>query len=88
MLGSPVGRFYDCGENREGKGYRNVTDSDDPVVVEARKEFAKILDRFPPVQKDHPHFTTRAGKRFLEAYTKPEAIQKHLHNHRDFEYSM
>jgi arylsulfatase A-like enzyme len=88
VLGLPRGRFYDCGNNRERKGYKNVTDSTDPEVLTARKRFDEVLSQFPPVQKDHPYFETRAGKRFMEAYTKPEAIEKHLHNHRNYEYSM
>jgi hypothetical protein len=86
MLDSPRGRFYDCGENREGKGYKNVTDSTDPVVVAARKAFDEVLAQFPPVRRDHPHFSTRAGEKFLEDYTKPAAIRKHLHNHRNYAY--
>ncbi len=37
------GRLYDCGTCRDGTGYRDVTDSQDPEVVEARKMIAKIL---------------------------------------------
>jgi len=37
------GRFYDCGRSRDGTGYRDVTDSDDPEVVAARKRFDGIL---------------------------------------------
>ena len=44
------GQLYDCGESRDGKGYREVTDSKDAEVAEARKLMAKILaDKPVPV---------------------------------------
>lgn len=86
ILGLLRGRFYDCGSNREGKGYRDVTNSRDPEVVAARKRFDQILKRFPAVQKDHPYWKTRKGRKFLATYTEPKAVQKHLHNHPDYEY--
>jgi len=41
------GRFYYCGEHRDGTGYQDVTDSDRPEVVSARRRFAKILKALP-----------------------------------------
>lgn len=41
------GRFYDCGESRDGTGYRDVTTSDDPEVRAARERFEKILADLP-----------------------------------------
>jgi arylsulfatase A len=41
------GRFYDCGEHRDGAGYRDVTDSDDPAVRAARNRFDRILEGLP-----------------------------------------
>lgn len=41
------GRFYDCGDSREGKGYRDVTDSKDAEVVAARARFDKLLEKLP-----------------------------------------
>jgi len=86
ILGLPRGRFYDCGSNREGKGYKEVTDSRDPEALAARKRFDAILARFPAVQKDHAYWKTRKGKKFLDAYTEPATVKKHLHNHADYEY--
>ena len=44
-LNSPhrPGRFLDCGDSRDGTGYRDVTDSQAPEVVAARKRFEQIL---------------------------------------------
>jgi len=41
------GRFYDCGDSRDGTGYKNVTKSQDPEVVAARERFAAILADLP-----------------------------------------
>jgi arylsulfatase A len=41
------GRLYDCGESRNGKGYRDVTDSQDAEVLAARARFEKILVDLP-----------------------------------------
>jgi arylsulfatase A len=41
------GQFFDCGESRDGSGYRNVTDSNDPKVQQARARFARILKDLP-----------------------------------------
>lgn len=37
------GRLYDCGDSRNGTGYRDVTNSNDPDVVAARELMQKIL---------------------------------------------
>ena len=41
------GRLYDCGESRDGTGYREVTDSTDTEVLDAKKHFAKLLENLP-----------------------------------------
>ena len=48
------GRFYDCGNSRDGTGYSEVTDSNDPEVVAARKRFAAILTDKPAPGPDDP----------------------------------
>ena len=45
------GKFYDCGENRDGTKYKDVTESEDPAVVAARKRFAAILKDLPAPRK-------------------------------------
>ncbi|MCA9190237.1 MAG: sulfatase-like hydrolase/transferase [Planctomycetales bacterium] len=41
------GQLYDCGESRDGTGYTNVTDSQDPDVLAARILLASILQDKP-----------------------------------------
>jgi len=41
------GHFYDCGENRDGKDYKDMTKSDEPEVVAAKKRFDEILKTHP-----------------------------------------
>jgi arylsulfatase A len=44
------GQLYDCGESRNGEGYKDVTDSSDPEVLAARQLMVKILaDKPVPV---------------------------------------
>jgi arylsulfatase A len=37
------GRLFDCGDSRNGAGYRDVTDSTAPEVLAAKKRFKEIL---------------------------------------------
>ena len=41
------GRFFDCRNRRDGKGYIDVTRSDDPAVRAARERFDTILSKLP-----------------------------------------
>ena len=41
------GRLYDCGTHRDGQGYRDVTDSQEPEVLAARERFEKLLANLP-----------------------------------------
>jgi arylsulfatase A len=40
-------QFFDCGESRDGTGYKNVTDSEDPEARDARLRFGRILASLP-----------------------------------------
>jgi hypothetical protein len=51
ILDMPRGRFYDCGDSRDGYGYINVTNSEDQQVQKARTEFDQILKKYPPLTK-------------------------------------
>ncbi len=41
------GQMFYCGESRDGTGYKEVTQSDDPEVLGARKRFEEILANLP-----------------------------------------
>lgn len=45
--GTGTPKFFDCGEQRDGKGYRDVTDDKSAEVVAARQKFAAILKALP-----------------------------------------
>ncbi len=57
------GRFFDCGESRDGAGYKDVTRSTDPEAVAARKRFDAILAGLPgpPVDPSGPPGEWRKG---------------------------
>ena len=41
------GKFYDCGDKRDHQGYKDVTGSQEPEVVAARRRFEAILKDLP-----------------------------------------
>jgi arylsulfatase A len=47
QAGDGTERFLDCGDSRDGTGYREVTHSDAADVREARARFAAILEDLP-----------------------------------------
>lgn len=47
--------FYDCGNNRDEKEYKDVSDSDDPEVLAAKKRFEKILKKLPGPDLNDPY---------------------------------
>jgi arylsulfatase A-like enzyme len=49
-----AGHFYDCGDNRSGEGYPDVTGSTSAEVMKARKRFDEILSRLPAPEIKHP----------------------------------
>lgn len=61
---SKPGRFFDCGESRDGSGYRDVTDSADAEVAAARARFEKILASLPApiIADDEPDSERGAGE--------------------------
>jgi len=46
------GTLYDCGDNRDGSGYVDVTDSTDPEVLDVKRRFTEILatKRVPEIE--------------------------------------
>jgi arylsulfatase A-like enzyme len=59
------GRFFDCGDNRDGRDYEDVTESTDPEVVLARQRFERILQDLPAptLQPRRPFKPAWAGER-------------------------
>ena len=47
-------RFYDCGDNRSGEDYTDVTESLAPDVLNARKRFDEVLKSLPAPSPDDP----------------------------------
>lgn len=52
---SDFGRLYDCGDSRDGTSYREVTDSQNPEVLAARKLMREVL-------ADKPAPNVKAGR--------------------------
>ena len=84
VLGMPEGRLYDCGNSRDGSRYRRITNPAE--AAEVRGLFEPVLSKHPALKRDNPFFTTRRGKSFLQEYTQPTAVEKHLHNHKDYRF--
>jgi len=55
------GRLYDCGTDRDGKGYREVTDHTDPEVVAARRWLRQLMTDLPvpDVTREDPRLLPR-----------------------------
>jgi len=64
-------KFLDCGESRDGSGYRDVTGSPDPEVKAARARFAAILAAMPQ-PKPREGTTPAAGKKKQKKKAKTE----------------
>lgn len=68
------GQMFYCGESRNGRGYIDVTDAQEPEHVEARKFFETCLMGYlvPP--------TTEEERKEFEAFTIPkiESLNRHL----------
>jgi arylsulfatase A len=64
-------KFFDCGESRDGSGYRDVTGSPDPEVKAARARFAAILAAMPQ-PKPREGTTPAAGKKKQKKKAKTE----------------
>jgi arylsulfatase A len=63
-------RFFDCGESRDGTGYKDVTRSTDPEVKAARARFARILASMPepkPRPDAGPRLTRKERKKQRQA---------------------
>jgi hypothetical protein len=84
VLGVPRGRFYFCGTSHDGHGYQRV--DGEPAHANVRGQLDRILARHAGLTAAHPYFQQRAGARWLKAYLAPAAREKHLHNHKDYQF--
>jgi arylsulfatase A len=41
------GRLYDCGSSRDGSGYTDVTNSEDPEALAVKEQFKALLEKLP-----------------------------------------
>ena len=46
------GTLFDCGDSRNGAGYRDVTNSTDPAVQKIKTEFLEILEHKADARND------------------------------------
>jgi len=84
MLNLPEGRLYDCGNSRDGRGYRRISAPAERARVLGT--FQPILNKQPALTGEHPYWTSKRGKAFFQEYTSPASAAKHLHNHKDYQF--
>jgi len=82
VMNMAKGRFYYTGDNRFGHGY--ILADGKPEHAKARAKFDGFMQKLPAITKDHPHWQTKSGKKVLKKLAKPEVINKHLYNHKDY----
>lgn len=82
FLGYPEGRFTYTGNHRFGEGYQRAEKL--PEHARALRQMRSILAQFPPVTAGHPFWQTDNGIAFRKEYTDPDAVEKHLFNHKDW----
>ena len=68
----------------DGRGYRRVDGT--PVHADVRRQLDAILARHPGLTADHPYFEQPKAARWLKAYQSSSASEKHLHNHKDYQF--
>lgn len=82
----PNGRFYYTGDSRFGKGYLRVDSHRDHRTHRAL--FEKIIQSLPShLDKDHPFWFSKLGKRWRAKNTDLTALaKKQLNNHPDYAF--
>ncbi|VGO16301.1 Arylsulfatase [Pontiella desulfatans] len=80
----PDGRFYYCGEGRFRENY--VRADKDPEHAAAKKKLFDVIDSLPPhLPKDHPFWSSKDGKKWIEIeLNKFNIKEKQLYNHADY----
>ena len=84
ILGVPRGRFYFCGTNHDGRGYQRAEGL--TQHAEARGQLESALAKHPGLTADHPYFKQPKAAQWLNAYRASAAREKHLHNHKDYQF--
>lgn len=64
-------RFFDCGDSRDGSGYKDMTSSTDPEVISARKHFDEILATMPEPKPNSDAQPRPAAKNSRAKSTSP-----------------
>lgn len=83
VFGKPDGRLYYTGSNRFGKDYRRVDNH--PEHARAKEIFVGIIGGLPDhLGKNHPFWSTKFGKRWVDNNNPVELANKQLYNHPDF----
>lgn len=84
ILGTPKGRLYQTGDSRWGQGYKLV--SGQAEHTHAAQHFAKILKKYPALSSGLDYFNKGRGKQFLKEYLKQKNVERHLHNHKEYQF--
>lgn len=84
ILEVPRGRFYFCGTNHDGHGYSRA--EDDSAHAAIRGQLASILEKHPGLTADHRYFNEAKAARWLKSYKSASAREKHLYNHKDYQF--
>jgi len=86
MLDMPAGRLYYTGDNRFQRGYQRIT-KDQPRYQQAMKIFEPLMAKYKPLTVEHVNQSTqKRAKKFLKEYLTEKSRNKHLHNHRDYQF--
>ncbi|MDZ7722237.1 MAG: sulfatase-like hydrolase/transferase [candidate division KSB1 bacterium] len=70
------GYFYYCGDSRNGEDYKEVTHSNDPKVITARKRFINILRNLPAPQMTGTEADEYRQKMMQKMKALPERLRR------------
>jgi arylsulfatase A-like enzyme len=84
LLDVPRGRFYFCGTSYDGRGYQRAENA--PEHADVRRQLDSILSEHAGLTANHPYFKEPKATRWLKAYQATATREKHLHNHKDYQF--
>ena len=84
LLDAPRGRFYFCGTSHDGRDYKRAEGA--PEHAEVRTQLDAVLLEHPGLEASHPYFEQPNATRWLKNYRSPSVREKHLHNHKDYQF--